>query len=276
LKTVPWLLGVVLGTLSIVTLLQQAFDVGFVEPLEIMLSYYERLAHLLFGWMEPTLLQFIAPLRDLVPWQLTLYPHWKHIFILLALYFLRSATDSFVNGAPVSGLFRGFSGVLMALISSVCAGIIPNDNNIVSDFLIATIPVIGVSMADLGWNAWWAAWLRRPELTLLQDFVRTETYTLKRDAIGIVIAFVGLQLPHVQALPNPGVAVLGFLVVALAAFYIALGVVDANYNRHPGETWYQGFRRDGGARLGLAMLGVIAGGVAFVATNAGLESLGFS
>ena len=68
-----------------------------------------------------------------------------------------------------------------------------------------------------------------------------------------------------------GVGVLFALIVVLALYYLARGAWIAIRNRQGDESWGRRFRRDLSARLGVTMLKVIGGAVAFVLAGAGLK-----
>jgi hypothetical protein len=53
MKFIPWLLGFVFGTLSVVMLIKNGFEVGFVSSLQAVLEFYEQKMHVVFGWAEP-------------------------------------------------------------------------------------------------------------------------------------------------------------------------------------------------------------------------------
>ncbi len=88
MKTTTFL-SAIFGTLSVVMLIKHGFAVSFVSSLQIVLNFYDQAMQVLFGWAEPWIKQELAALRDWIGWNLQLYPHWKYIFVLISIYFIR-------------------------------------------------------------------------------------------------------------------------------------------------------------------------------------------
>jgi ubiquinol oxidase len=82
------ILGVAFATLSIVLLIKHGFDMpSFAAPLQFVLNYYDALINVLLGWTEPYLHAMLAFLRDLLGLDLRLESHWKHVTVLMILFF---------------------------------------------------------------------------------------------------------------------------------------------------------------------------------------------
>jgi hypothetical protein len=80
------LLSSLASTLAIVALVRHIADLGsFVAPLELIMSAYASTMQQLFGWAEPYLRDLIARVDDFFNLRLTLYPHWKDVWVMLAL-----------------------------------------------------------------------------------------------------------------------------------------------------------------------------------------------
>lgn len=84
--------------------------------LEIVLAIFEPVLNVLKTWFD---------------WNWNLYPHWKHTFVLLWLYYasaLRSAMPERLNPRRRARIaFRWASSAIIALIGGVCAGTAPID-----------------------------------------------------------------------------------------------------------------------------------------------------
>ena len=87
MKSTLWGLGLLFSALSVVMLVKQAADVGFVSALGVIVAFYEETVQKLFGWAEPTIRSLFDAWRRQFGWDLQLRPHWKHVTVLFWLYF---------------------------------------------------------------------------------------------------------------------------------------------------------------------------------------------
>jgi hypothetical protein len=187
------------------------------------------------------------------------------------------------TGLVARAIFLGLFGFGVALVASVGAGTVaPTQNDEWASFLIAGIPIAGVLTYDVGDGVVSATFFRpgilrefHREVETWSHYVNERMFFASRRAlIGFLILLVGLQLPFVQQLPSPGLAILGVLIVAVALDRLRVGAVNAREIRENGERWLSAFWRTGNASLGATMLGVFVGAALFFLLNAGLSRFG--
>jgi hypothetical protein len=113
-------LGVSLAALSIVAVVEHwlALDLG--PALQFLLNYYELGLQALFQWAERLVLNWLGP-------GLTLSPDWKHLFIVVLIFFGADAGAQFAAvgnrwANAFWGLVSGICGIVFAFASSVTAG----------------------------------------------------------------------------------------------------------------------------------------------------------
>jgi len=71
-------LSVIWAALSIASLMAYGFHLGsFVQPLQVVLEYYETAMGVLFGWAEPYLTSALTHTLHWTGWRPHLYPHWN-------------------------------------------------------------------------------------------------------------------------------------------------------------------------------------------------------
>lgn len=259
------------GSFSIVLLIKQGFDIGFVVPLEMMLDYYHRMVGFLLGWAEPYLGAALAKVGSWFDFNLHLDPHWRHVFVLMWLYFGANARTHWSMGIKGSGVFRAIWGGIIALVASVGSGAV-SASDATSSMLAAAIPILGIVLFELSNSIWTATFHRKASTTWWQSLRAMARYDLSYLAIGLVGLTLGTQadkIPYLQQVPNPGLMFLGIFVIAFALFWIWLGTQSDSPSSfsHEGKRW----RETGEARLGFAILTVILGATLFVALNAGLK-----
>lgn len=277
-------LGIVAGALSVVSLTRLALRAGLGPTALLMFEFYENLMRAAFGWAEPTIRELLSSIRVYLPWELQLYPHWKHTFVLIGIYFFREALTLYRGGFAARAMFLGSYGFIVAVVTSVAAGTIdPTHGDVSAHFLIACIPILGVLAYDLG-DGFVSATLFRNRIA--QELNHTpETWShyfnerlfnaSRRALLGLILLVAALQVPLVRQLPSPGLVILGLLIVVLALDRLRVGAVNANDIRTDEEAWLSAFWRAGNTKLGLTMLGVFAGAALFFLFNAGLGPYGY-
>jgi hypothetical protein len=138
-------LGVAASMLSVVLLIRHGFEIGFVTPLRIMLEFYNQWAEFLFGWTEPFVKNWLAELRSFLKIDLHLYPHWKHVFIPMWLYFSANVRGELKKGRKYLAVANVIWGFVLALVSSFAAGTVDLNN---PNLLYLVFPMIGLLLHD--------------------------------------------------------------------------------------------------------------------------------
>lgn len=273
-----------MGTLSVVMLIKHGFEVSFVSALLIVLDYYEGGMRLLFVWVEPYIGALLRILSTWIGLEMQLFSHWKHVFVLLGVYFVRDVSETYAVDRRGSAIFLAVLGIVFGLLASIGSGTIAlSQGDRLASFLIVAIPVFGVTGYDLGKLLWYATWLR--EWTAerydepLQDwwpYLRDRLHFVARLlAVGLAVAWFGLDVGFVQQSRNPGLVLLLALVMLLTIYWLVIGAIRAKDVRIDDDTWLQAFQRTGAALLGIAMLRVLIFSALFLLTNAGLKLVGF-
>jgi len=254
-------IGRFIGACSAFALFHYSLKFGLGSIFQLLLEYYDRVVGLFLGWAKPYIESGLA----CVGWSLSLYPQWKHILVIMCIYFLRNALNSYRADDRGIGHFELVWGFTVALVASVAAGTLPlTSEDQIANFLIAAIPIGGIWAYEIGDVAWRATFYReraariyhRPTPTWWAYFEGGLRGTTVRTLIGIVLLAVGLQVPALQRLPAPGLVLLAALVFAQALNFLRMGISDAERLRTPGESWSSAYWRTGVAKLGAAMLSV--------------------
>lgn len=288
------ILSVVFATLSIVMLIKHGFDMGsFAAPLQLLLSYYEAIINVLLGWTEPYLHAMLAFLRDLLGQDLRLDAHWKHVFVLMMLFFSAFVRDvlrfSRMGGAMIAATF----GILLSLGIGILLGtswgsdatapqsVLLNGLSAALPLMVMAATFVAVGIGDAVTEAhnrgehWWHYIIRLPVALIVFAALSICVIIFTLWIGGVFGDFRSdvqfllplLMLPRIPLILIGAATFTTFLVIWAA---LNAGVIASRR----GTTWRQEFFFRGSPRVGLSMLAVMGGATAFVACNAGLRLLG--
>lgn len=275
--------GRILGGLSLVALLSYGFEHGFGPVFSIILDYYEKLLLALFGRAEPFINGWLSQLSQYFGWPMKLHPHWKHIFVLLGIYFFREVGVAIQHVGRWKVIFQAIVGFLVASASSIAAGAISaaSDDN-VANFLICAIPVVGAAFYAVIGNVWDATFLRhqwavdrhRPPPTWW-GYYRYQLWRIgTRSLVALLLLWAGLNLYFIRQLPSPGLAIFALLILAFGFYWVIDGVWDSARLQKEGEPRIAAYFRSRHTQLGIAILGTFFWVSVFLLTNAGLGFFG--
>lgn len=279
MRSTLWWLGLIFGTLSVVMLIKHGFDYGFVAPLQLVLDFYEQALHVLFGWAEPWIRAQVAAIAAWLGLNLTLYPHWKHIFVLMMVWFGADARVIWTANLRGSSIFYLSIGVFGALAASAVAGLVPVEAGGASPIaraLIVAPPIVGFLVYETLRSAWSAIWGRYVAGGWWAQFAHdlgVGLFVLVVGAAALGLALVADQVPFLSEATNPALVILGAAVIVLAIYWLWWGTSFVK-SRLPRGTLVERIRLSGSASVGFAMLSAFAGCAAFLAFNAGLKLAG--
>jgi hypothetical protein len=250
-------LGIVAGAISLSILAWKGFHFGFGPFLLAVLEQIEADYEFFFSFIEPYVQMAVAELRAVLGWNLQLFPHWKHVFVLMWLYFGTNARQVLSSGGWGGAAFRFLWGGAIAISAGVLAGVVAL-NDASSNMAMAFWPMMGIVVFDFGRDAWSAVYVRNEQYTWAQDFWRRAQFTITRRALpGAILLTIGTQsdsIPILQNIPNRGLALLFAVILALALYYLYRGATAPSKQ---GVTPWQRFLNTGRTRIALDMLSVI-------------------
>jgi hypothetical protein len=267
-------------------LLKVGFNQGFASLTGRILEYYEDFARAFFGWAEPCL---DAILRYTLGWtalRFQLYPHWKHIFLIMWIYFGSDVMTHWKFGSALGGsagaarkrlaISLAFCSGLVALAISIAAGVVPL-YDAKSNTLMFAIVVAGFVSYEWAVNALATTFIRDQNETWWAAFRGHVRFPLQVAAVGAIMVLLGNQIAKVQVLktlPAPSIALLAISVVLLALYRVAVGLAWTRQHRDLRREFSEVFQLSVSGPLGMRMLKLTAGVVLFLLTNAGLKFVG--
>ena len=248
----------------------------FVFPLQLMLHYYEQFMRAIFGWAEPLVVTILRPVGQYLSVDLHLMPHWKHVFVLLWLYFGTYARVYWRKGEKLSAAFSILLGGILALMASAISGSL-GGATVAESAAIFFVPILAMIMFEYGISAFNLVFANIMGLGFRAMMKFTFVQFVLPQAL-ISVAVFGTLLAALESYPL-SVGSLGLVGLAAYSFIIALywilrALRKALRASGSGIDLRSRILQESGTRIGLLMLSTLLGAVLFVAANAGLVLLG--
>jgi hypothetical protein len=268
------LLSFLLGLLSLIVLAKQGLLIGIAAPFEQLIQYYQKITDFFLGWADTPIENLIDYLEHMLNRKLHFDRVWKHIFILLWLYFGSDIRINLRSGRYSFGLFSLAWGSVVAIVTSVVTAAFGFSAPQLSMPAIS-VPIIGIIVFDL-FRCIWGASFSPPDPTAvflpsqlwIDRFIRrTYIYVVPTIIIGCLILFCARTQagnPLLANSGNPHLIFLIFFFLLIALYWIARGGwlrITVNQDSDM-------------MNVGILMLAVILGALVFLLLNAGLGSVG--
>lgn len=226
------ILKAVFVALSLLALSRHASEHGFSEVLDRIVETYDLTLSMLLSPLQPLLARAVDVVAGLFAFELHLRDFWKHIFVLLTIYFFSRASGAWRAGHYGTAAFRFGWGVLVALVFSVMAGVeVGRTTWLPQDIRIALAAIGCIAVYELGMNVWFATHFREFQARLhgrqvrgwLSEFLHLSREDGLRILAGAVLAMALLHLPWPAQVSRPELVVLALIVLIYGMFWIYWG-----------------------------------------------------
>lgn len=213
-------IGKFMATMSVVLLIQQGVvEQSLVGPFLTIVEFWDWLVGFVFSYVIPIGPFFVWLLRsmaDLLGLQEIpeLYPHWKHIFVLLMTIFGAFTKKTFEEGQYGFGTYATSVSLIFAMLSALTAGLIPAQSSEFStNFFVAFVPAVCFWMTII------LVWLRKDPI--IGGDLKMFLIRCGIAAVGIGGATLWLVMSSNNVLHVGITCLLGFVVVvALRRIYV--------------------------------------------------------
>lgn len=283
-------LGAILAGISMLALIREAMNVGFANTINGILDWYDKFLDIAVGWIAVELLKIINLALSAFSLNIDVFPHWKHIFILMNIYFVRDAMShlSEKRWQPVRFSSQIVLGLLVSLTYSFAAGVLPDSGvSIFSSLSIAVLPLVGFFIYDWFERRWYVKY--HSETTAFSGLDVTEEYgkrfyqnrVLERALLYLSTSVLATWLWYwFLGVGRPGAGVFALLATMLVmAFYWISGRASLHFHMKSHEyehiPWpMKQLIGAGTAYLGGLMLSAFFWLGVFLVSNAGLGLVG--
>lgn len=218
--------------LSLLALLRHASTHAFSDVLGLIVETYDRTLATILSPVQPVLVGLVQALSQFWHVDLTLQDFWKHIFVLLTIYFFSRASGSYGARQYGTAAFRIVWGMLVALTFSMLASIDTGQEGYLSQDLRVAFSAIGcIAVYELGMNVWFASFFRQFQATLhnraargwFSEFLHLSKEDMLRIVTGAVLATLLLFLPWPGPVTRPELVVLAAIILLYGAFWVYWG-----------------------------------------------------
>ena len=262
------------AALSTIAILREAFLYGFSVPISLLIDFYGSLTGVLFGWMAPYILQIGNAISNVFGITFFLGDHWKDIFLILALYYMRDVANFVRAKDVVAVLLSLVFGVGFALASSVAMSSIDIDSNSYSDNLLGCLyPLWGLALYRTIRGVWASVKYRESGDYFHDLKMRLRSYYTEI-LIGIALAS-HILLNNVMLNARASfLTVTAILIFNFAIWNIYKGWIGSRNVQSTKESRINDFWGHGNTRLGVDIILVYVFTVVFIISNAGLKLIG--
>ncbi|WP_395646132.1 hypothetical protein [Terricaulis sp.] len=261
-------LGLGASMLSLASLIFQGFELGVSAPIAAMLHFYEAVLSALFGWAEAPLAQLARAVGRWLGAIVRPAPEWKHLFVLVWLYFSTDARSSFMQKRTITATATLALGALVSVAAALASG----GGAETGDVLLAVgVPLTGFLLHAIIESVLTTAFYREPGRSLAHSM----RYYFMTEVLSAVIAGAAAIAIAVALAPSAGpswaaIAALSGFVVVRGAYWLLRGLYIGVTNHGPEESWFRRFVRSGSGQFGMLIFSVVLGALLFVALNAGI------
>lgn len=192
---------------AIARIFELAFALQLDELIRAMLEAYEKFMSAVFRYIDPLVKSALA----WAGFEVNLWPHWKHVFALMMLYFVMHSRSAWLEGNIGAARFVAVWGFIVAFASSVAAGLVHSDVGLTA-VLFAVPPVVGLVVYGAGTSARAATWFRGSDEMWAKAFAEFFRHSRRFAIAGLLAIVVATVLVSAKLTPdwltNPGIALL--------------------------------------------------------------------
>lgn len=218
-----------LSLLSLLALFKYATNHTYSAALNLVILNYDSLVSKFLGPIRP-ICELISNYASIFfPWRISLQPHWKHIFVLMGVYFSSRVGSNYRAGLKGTAAFRLLWGIIVGLFSSSVAGsFYVRIGHYWSNAAIGLASVAGMLMYEIIINVWYATFFRKMQAELHgrnvrkwpSEFIALSISDFSRAFFASSIVLIGLIPKFIRTIPLSGLIMLGSVMFFYGCFWL--------------------------------------------------------
>lgn len=248
--------------LSLLALYKHASSHEFSHTLELFVETYDAVLSKLFSPFQPVLNEFSVQISAFFQVELTVQGYWKHIFVLLSLYFFSRSAGAYSAKRYGTAIFRLLWGSTVALAFSIGASLEGEYAYSISrEFRVALSAVGCIAVYELGVNIWFATFFREAQALLHQRQVRTwwsEFGNLSKEdgvrfVVGVSMVIALLSIPWPGFITRPDLFSIAIVALVHGVFWVFWGWRQTRFEQQLALR-LDAARSNGDVLVGMAMI----------------------
>ncbi len=267
-------ISILFTSLSIFGFVHAGLNFGLSRAFELLLSVYnESLSFVLkLTQIEPALRFILSRLSKIFDIDLDLHEHWRHSFVVMALYFaidLRSYVD---RKLPLPAtISSAIFGVLIAIAFSVASGIYSLADPI---RLAIVLPIAGFVLYELAKAPVTATFVPIVGLSWLQTYLY---YTINYGVFNAALGFASVKVfeaPQLVKLDGSGALIFVAFLILLCLRNVLVSAFKATWKRNTEISWWSQFFGSGSVRAAVNIVYALGLCALYLMSNAALKAVG--
>lgn len=217
---------------SLLVLLKRSYSHDFSDTLNIFVETYDSLLTKIVSPIQPIINDIIKRISLLIDVNIILHDYWKHVFVLLSIYFFSRAAGAYALGRYGTAVFRLNWGVFVALLFSLGSSLEPEHSmSAYQELRIAFSALFSIFLYELGINIWFATFFREHQANLHNRSVRgwfSEFLILSKEDgirffVGSALIVAMLSAPWPAEFTRPELVVIALIALLHGLFWVYWG-----------------------------------------------------
>jgi uncharacterized membrane protein len=266
-----------LGGLSLISLIDSGFRLGWVDPLRKVVEQYLVLVNTVRHAVEPFVIPAFAALAKALDLDLTFGPRWPDVFVLMLIYLGSRVKSYFAGGRYPRAVAMLAVAIAISIVSAFFASAV--DLDAPSGVLVASsVPLLGFLAYDFAYACVGATLDRKGAATWVGEFRRHLLFSapLVLATLTLNLLLASLFSGFLRTTYQSFVLIFAIDYAVISGYWavLSLGYARQRENRRLDESTAQRFWRSSATNVSLNVALVLLSAIAFMLLNAGLQQAG--
>jgi hypothetical protein len=261
-----------IGTLSVLVLMDHAARIGWLPVFSAILAYYTQVKNLVLTPVAKIAHVLVALAADIFSVDLGLHEYWSDVFVLMTLYLGSRALSYWRAGLRRRAIFRVVWSFAVGLLTGIVVGLLSPESGW-DNLMMFELILVGLTVFELVDASWAATFHRKQALSWISDVTRYLAFSWPSLGLGLVLLTVfwaNYDYFSAEWIVLPGIVFFLAYLVVLAAYWITRGLISSRASQKQG-TGLEKFLASSNTQIGLLILRSLGGAAILILFNAGLS-----